>query len=111
MVANNLCKIIYINILNYNIYFKDKLILDVAEAPKPGQLKELGEASDDELVEVQEPALEVLEQCEFEEEDVGLEEIDQDKLEVSGDCVHRPDAPREDQYICQRLGRRLIPPS
>ena len=82
MVANNLCKIIYINILNYNIYFKDKLILDVAEAPKPGQLKELGEASDDELVEVQEPAIEVLEQCEFEEEDVGLEEIDQDKLEV-----------------------------
>ena len=32
MVANNLCKIIYdINILNYSIYFKDKLILDVAE--------------------------------------------------------------------------------
>ena len=55
--------------------------MDVAEAPKPGQLKELAEASDDELVEVQEPAIEVLEQCEF-EEDVGLEEIDQDKLEV-----------------------------
>ena len=72
---------------------------------------ELGEASDDELVEVQEPAIEVLEQCESEEEDVDLEEIDQDKLEVSGDCVHRPDAPREDQYICQRLGRRFIPPS
>ena len=45
------------------------------------QGQELVDASDDELVEVQEPAIEVLEQCEF-EEDVGLEEIDQDKLEV-----------------------------
>ena len=45
------------------------------------RLRNLEEASDDELVEVREPAVEVLEQCEF-EEDVGLEEIDQDKLEV-----------------------------
>ena len=37
IVANNLCKIInYINILNYNIYFKDKLILDVTEVSRPG---------------------------------------------------------------------------
>ena len=33
-----------------------------------------------------------------------LEESDQDELEVSGDYVHLPDAPWEDQYICQRLG-------
>ena len=45
------------------------------------QGQELVDASDDELVEVQEPAIEVLEQREF-KEDVGLEEIDQDKLEV-----------------------------
>ena len=85
--------------------------MDVAEVLKPGQLKGLEEASDDELVEVSEPAIEVLEHREFEEEDEDLEEIDQDKLEVSEDNVHLTDAPREDQYICQRLGRRLIPPS
>ena len=82
--------------------------MDVAEVPRPGQPKELREASEDELVEVREPAIEVLEQCEFEEEDGNLEEIDQDKLEVSEDYVHLPDAPREDQYICQRLGRRYF---
>ena len=58
------------------------------------------------MVEVKEPAIEVLEHCEFEKEDVDLEESDQDELEVSGDYVHLPDAPWEDQYICQRLGRR-----
>ena len=84
--------------------------MDVAEeVPKPGQLIELQEASDDELVEVREPAVEVLEHREFEEEDVDLEGIDQDKLEVSEDNVHLPDAPQEEQYICQRLGRRFIP--
>ena len=61
-------------------------------------LRNLEEASDDELVEVREPAVEVLEQCEFEEEDEDLEGIDQDKLEVSGDYVHLPDAPQDDQY-------------
>ena len=72
--------------------------MDVAEVPRPGQPKELREASEDELVEVREPAIEVLEQCEFEEEDGNLEEIDQDKLEVSEDYVHLPDATWEDQY-------------
>ena len=76
--------------------------MDVAEVPKPGQLKELEEASDDELVEAREPAVEVLEHREFEEEGVDLEGIDQDKLEVSEDNVHLPDAPQEEQYICQR---------
>ena len=82
--------------------------MDVAEVLKPGQLKGLKEASDDELVEVSEPAIEVLEHREFEEEDEDLEEIDQDKLEVSEDNVHLTDAPQEDQYICQRLGRRYF---
>ena len=50
------------------------------------------------MVEVKEPAIEVLEHCEFEKEDVDLEESDQDELEVSGDYVHLPDAPWEDQY-------------
>ena len=59
---------------------------------------ELEEASDDELVEVKENIIEVLEHCEFEKEDVDLEESDQDELEVSGDYVHLPDAPWEDQY-------------
>ena len=67
--------------------------MDVAEAPKPGQLKEL-----EELVEVREPAVEVLKHREFEEEDEDLEGIDQDKLEVSEDYVHLPDAPQDDQY-------------
>ena len=82
--------------------------MDVAEVPRPGQPKELREASDDELVEVRKPAIEVLEQREFKEEDEEIEEINQDKLEVSGDYVHLPDAPWEDQYICQRLGRRYF---
>ena len=57
-------------------------------------------------MEVRENIIEVLEHCEFEEGDVDLEEIDQEELEVCEDYVHLPDAPREDQYICQRLGRR-----
>ena len=77
--------------------------MDVAEVPKPGQLLELREASDDELVEVTEDIIEVLEHCEFEEEDEDLEESDQDELEVCEDYVHLPEAPWEDQYICQRL--------
>ena len=72
--------------------------MDVTEVPKPDQLLELKEASDDELVEVTENIIEVLEHCEFEEEDENLEEIDQDELEVCGDYVHLPDAPWEDQY-------------
>ena len=72
--------------------------MDVAEVPKPGQLLELKEASDDELVEVTENIIEVLEHCEFEEGDEDLEEIDQEELEVCEDYVHRPDAPWEDQY-------------
>ena len=56
------------------------------------------------MVEVTENIIEVLEQSEFEEGDVDLEEIDQEELEVGEDYVHLPDAPREDQYICQRLG-------
>ena len=52
--------------------------MDVAEVQKPGQLLELKETSDDELVEVRENIIEVLEHCEFEEEDADLEEIDQD---------------------------------
>ena len=55
-------------------------------------------------MEVIENIIEVLEHCEFEEGDVDLEEIDQEELEVCEDYVHLPDAPREDQYICQRLG-------
>ena len=55
-------------------------------------------------MEVIENIIEVLEHCEFEEGDVDLEEIDQEELEICGDYVHRPDAPWEDQYICQRLG-------
>ena len=78
--------------------------MDVAEVPKPGQLLELREASDDELVEVTENIIEVLEHWEFEEGDEDLKEIDQDELEVCEDYVHLPEAPWEDQYICQRLG-------
>ena len=63
---------------------------------------ELEEASDDELVEVTENIIEVLEQSEFEEGDVDLEEIDQEGLEVCEDYVHLPDAPREDQYNLKR---------
>ena len=61
--------------------FKDKLIFDVTEDPKLGQLKDLGEASD-ELVEIRDPAIEVLEQSESEEEDIDLEKVDQGELEV-----------------------------
>ena len=57
--------------------FKDKLIFDVPEGPKLGQLKDLGEASD-ELVEIRNTAIEVLEQRESEEEDSDLEKVDQD---------------------------------
>ena len=79
--------------------------MDVAEVPKPGQLLELKEASDDELVEVTENIIEVLEHCEFEEEDEDPEESDQEELEVCGDYVHRPDAPWEDQYTCRSKRR------
>ena len=61
--------------------FKDKLIFDVPEGPKLGQLKDLEEASDDELVEIGNTAVEVLELRESEEE-TNLERVDQDKLEV-----------------------------
>ena len=57
--------------------FKDKLIFDVPEGPKLGQLKDLGEASD-ELVEIGNTATEVLEYRESEEEDSDLEKVDQD---------------------------------
>ena len=57
--------------------FKDKLIFDVPEGPKLGQLKDLGEASD-ELVEIRNTAIEVLEHRESEEEDSDLEKVDQD---------------------------------
>jgi len=77
--------------------------LDVAEVPKPGQLLELREASDDELVEVTEDIIEVLEHCEFEEEDEDLEESDQDELEVCEDYVHLPEAPWEDQYMVSQM--------
>ena len=43
--------------------------------------KVLGEASD-ELVEIRDPAIEVLEQSESEEEDIDLEKVDQGELEV-----------------------------
>ena len=85
--------------------------MDVAEVPKPGQLLELREASDDELVEVTENIIEVLEHCEFEEEDEDLEESDQDELEVCEDYVHLPEAPWEDQYkaVSQKKVVVLVP--
>ena len=61
--------------------FKDKLICDVAEVSKLGQLKELGDASDDELVDITNTAVEVLEHWESEEEDTILEKVDQGELE------------------------------
>ena len=72
--------------------FKDKLIFDVPEGPKLGQLKDLGEASD-ELVEIRNTAIEVLEHRESEEEDSDLEKADQSEF-GSGDYVHLPDAPQ-----------------
>ena len=46
---------------------------DVTEDPKPGQLKDLGEALDDELVEVKDTAVEeVLERRESEADDLSL---------------------------------------
>ena len=64
------------------------------ESSRPGQPKELGEASDDEFVEVKENTIEDMEHCESREEDEDLEEVGQEELEVSGDYVHLPDAPR-----------------
>ena len=58
------------------------------EGPRPGQPKELGEASDDEFVVVKENSIEDL------KEDEDLEEVGQEELEVSDDYVHLPDAPR-----------------
>ena len=73
--------------------FKDKLIFDVTEDPKLGQLKDLGEASD-ELVEIRNTAVEVLEHSESEEEDSDLEKVVQGELGVETTRVHRPDAPQ-----------------
>ena len=83
--------------------FKDKLIFDVPEGPKLGQLKDLKEASDDELVEIGNTAVEVLELRESEEE-TNLERADQDKLS-GGDytCIDLV-LLRFEQYICRVLG-------
>ena len=61
--------------------FKDKLIFDVTEGPKLGQLKDLGEASD-ELVEIRNTAIDFLEHRESGEEDSDLEKVDQGELET-----------------------------
>ena len=58
-----------------------KLIFDVPEDPKLGQQRFLGEASD-ELVKIIDPAIDVLEHHESEEEGIDLEEVDQGELEV-----------------------------
>ena len=73
--------------------FKDKLIFDVTEDPKLGQLKDLGEASD-ELVEIRNTAVEVLEHSESEEEDSALEKVDQGEVGLETTRMHRPDAPQ-----------------
>ena len=52
--------------------FKDKLICDVAEVSKLGQLKELEDASDNELVDITNTTVEVLEHCESREGDTDL---------------------------------------
>ena len=85
--------------------------MDVAEVPRPGQPKELREASDDELVEVRENTIEVLEHCELREEDEDLEEVGQEELEVSEDYMHLPDAPRVRAVHLSKIRRRLIPPN
>ena len=61
--------------------FKDKLIFNVTEGQKLGQLKYLGEASD-ELVEIWDTTIEILEHHESEGEDIDLEMVDQGELEV-----------------------------
>ena len=61
--------------------FKDKLICDVTEVSKLGQLKELEDASDDELVDITNTAVKVLEHCESGDEDTILEKVDQGELE------------------------------
>ena len=73
--------------------FKDKLIFDVTEDLKLGQLKNLREASD-ELVEIRNTTVEVLEHSKSEEEDSDLEKVDQDELGLETTRVHRPDAPQ-----------------
>ena len=85
--------------------------MDVAEVPRPGQPKELREASDDELVEVRENTIEVLEHCELREEDEDFEEVGQEELEVSEDYMHLPDAPRVRAVHLSKIRRRLIPPN
>ena len=45
-------------------------------------------------MEVKENTIEDMEHCESREEDEDLEEVGQEELEVSGDYVHLPDAPR-----------------
>ena len=82
--------------------FKDKLIFDVPEGPKLGQLKDLEEASDDELVEIGNTAVEVLELRESEEE-TNLERVDQDKLSGDYTCIDLV-LLRFEQYICRVLG-------
>ena len=61
--------------------FKDKLICDVTEVSKLGQLKELEDASDNELVDITNTAVKVLEHCESGDEDTILEKVDQGELE------------------------------
>ena len=85
--------------------FKDKLIFDVTEGLKLGQLKELGEASDNELVEIRNTAVVVLEHRESEEEDSDLEKADQSEF-GSGDYVHLPDAPQVRAVHLSSIRRR-----
>ena len=54
----------------------NSLVFDVTEDPKPGQLKDLDEALDDELVEVKDTAIEVLERRESEVDDLILVKVD-----------------------------------
>ena len=85
--------------------FKDKLIFDVTEDPKLGQLKDFGEASD-ELVEIRNTAVEVLEHSESEEEDSDLERVVQGELGVEATRVHRPDAPQVRAVHLSSIRRR-----
>ena len=85
--------------------FKDKLIFDVTEDPKLGQLKDLGEASD-ELVEIRNTAVEVLEHSESEEEDSALEKVDQGEVGSETTHMHRPDAPQVRAVHLSSIRRR-----
>ena len=86
--------------------FKDKLIFDVTEGLKLGQLKELGEASDNELVEIRNTAVEVLEHSESEEEDSALEKVDQGEVGLETTRMHRPDAPQVRAVHLSSIRRR-----